>query len=164
MRICSACGKGLEDQARFCSQCGAVQAYQPSTGHSPTHFGNPLESPRRRLWPLGVAVIVFLTGLFIAALFYFLSNSEPAKMTVKVVRESPVIRQALGEIQDVGWANGGISTRSGGSGTANFSVSVKGSLAKGKFYAYFVKRHDVWAYDSGRLRLDNGRSINVPLP
>ena len=125
---------------------------------------NRADTRVRSLWPLWLAFILIATGLFIGAIFFFLGKSEPATMTVKIVRESPVIHRAVGEIQDVGWANGGITTRSGGSGTANFTVSVKGSQGKGKFYAYFQKRHDIWQYESGRLRLNDGRSIDVPPP
>ncbi|HEX5034560.1 MAG TPA: cytochrome c oxidase assembly factor Coa1 family protein, partial [bacterium] len=146
MKLCPACGQGLNPQDRFCSRCGAVQLAQPGAGQFPIHTPDFLdrvqrqgENVSRRLWPLWAAFVLFATGVFIAGLFYFLSNSEPAKMTVQIAKTSPAVRQALGEIQDVGWANGGISTRSGGSGTANFTVSVKGSMAKGKFYAYFVK-------------------------
>lgn len=174
MRVCQGCGKGLEDQARFCSQCGAVQVFQNSGGHFPAQSGNPLERAIdfanrtedrvRRLWPLWLALSLLATALFIGGLLYFLGQSEPAKMTSEVLRRSPVVRQAIGEIQAIGWANGGITTRSGGSGTANFTVSVKGSLAEGKFYAYFQKRHDLWQFESGRLRLDDGRSISIPPP
>lgn len=174
MRICSACGKGLEAQARFCSQCGAVQVSPNPSGHFPAQSSNPMEQAidfanragnrARRLWPLWVALSLLATGLFVGGLLYFLGQSEPAKRTVEILHRSPVVRQALGDIQDVGWPSGGITTRSGGSGTANFTVSVKGSLAKGKFYAYFQKRHDLWRYESGRLRLDDGRSIGVPPP
>lgn len=174
MKLCSACGQGLNPQDRFCSRCGSVQAAHPGAGQFPAHSTNPLdramdyanraESFGRRLWPLWLALSLIATGIFIAGLFYFLSQSEPAKMTAQVLRRSPVVRQAIGEIQDIGWANGGISTRSGGSGTANFTVSVKGTHGKGKFYSYFQKRHDVWQYESGRLRLDDGRSVNVPPP
>ena len=173
MRHCQACGQSLNLQDRFCSRCGSVQVAQPVSGHSSTQsnpidraidFADRAESFGRRLWPLWLALSLMATGVFIAGLLYFLSQSEPAKMTEQVLRSSPVVRQAIGEIQDVGWANGGMSTRSGGSGTANFTVSVKGSQGKGKFYSYFRKRHDIWAYESGRLRLDDGRSINVPPP
>ena len=164
MKLCSSCGQGIEDQARFCSHCGHFQAHSGNLLERALDIPERVDSWSRRLWPLWLSLILLGTAAFIGAIFFFLGKSEPARMSLKVLRESPAVRQAVGDIQDLGWPSGGMSTRSGGTGTANFTVSVKGSLAKGKFYAYFIKRHDVWHYESGRLRLDDGRSIDIPSP
>ncbi|HKX13265.1 MAG TPA: hypothetical protein VJP40_08945, partial [bacterium] len=76
MKLCLACGQGLNPQDRFCSRCGSVQAAQPSAGQFSSHSNNPLdlaadyanraESFGRRLWPLWLALSLLATGIFIA--------------------------------------------------------------------------------------------------
>ncbi|HEX5034289.1 MAG TPA: cytochrome c oxidase assembly factor Coa1 family protein [bacterium] len=96
--------------------------------------------------------------------FYQLKDSEPAKMAVTILRQSPVAQHQLGELQDTGWPIGNFSTDGGGSGKAAFSMSVKGSKAKGKYYASLYRQHGIWHYQSGRLEMADGRSLEIPGP
>ena len=117
---------------------------------------------------LAAVAFFLLLGLTIGGIlffvFYQLKESEPAQMAVTVLRQSPVAQQNLGELQDTGWPIGNFSTDGGGSGKAAFSMSVQGSKAKGKYYASLYRQHGIWHYQSGRLEMADGRSLEIPGP
>lgn len=116
------------------------------------------------------AVVAFflLICLTIGGIVFFvfsqLKDSEAAKMAVAVLQQSPVARENLGEIRDTGWPIGNFSTDGGGSGKASFSMSVKGSKAKGKYYASLDRQHGIWHFQSGRLEMADGRSLDIAGP
>ena len=118
----------------------------------------------KKYWPIVLVASLLGTALLVVAIFYFLSQSEPAKMAVHVLRGSPIAHEVLGDIEKTGWPSGSVKTSGGGVGSANFQVSVRGSLAEGTFYASLYKRNGAWVYDSGSLRLSDGRSFPIPPP
>lgn len=171
MPHCPRCGQNLDPQAQFCSRCGQrLTQPAPETG-LPAGIEKVInvldfdtDSFFRRHWVAFTAMILIATGAFIFGVFYFVGKSEPAELTLEVLRSSPAAREALGEIRDVGWPSGGMRTSGGGVGSANFEVSVEGSKAKGVFYASLYKRLGKWRFESGTLLLDNGRNVAVPPP
>jgi len=118
----------------------------------------------KKYGPIILILSLPATALLVFAIFYFLGQSEPAKVAVQVLRTSPIAHEVLGDIQKTGRPSGGIKTSSGGVGSANFEVSVEGSLAAGTFYASLYKRNGAWIYDSGALRLSDGRNFPIPPP
>jgi len=118
----------------------------------------------KKYWPIVLVASFLGTALLVVAIFYFSSQSEPAKMAVQVLRDSPVAHEVLGNIEKTGWPSGGVKTSSGGVGSANFQISVSGNLAAGTFYASLYKRNGAWVYDSGSLRLSDGRSFPIAAP
>ncbi|MCE9623953.1 MAG: cytochrome c oxidase assembly factor 1 family protein [Deltaproteobacteria bacterium] len=108
-----------------------------------------------------MTLLLLAVGCIVGFIFYKIKDSEAGRLTVRSVQESPAAREALGEIQDTGWPMGSISVEGGGSGKATMSVSVKGSKAKGKYFATLQSVNGQWAVTSGRLQIDNGPSIDL---
>ncbi|MFO1462967.1 MAG: cytochrome c oxidase assembly factor Coa1 family protein [bacterium] len=103
-------------------------------------------------------IVIGILGI-VGFVLYQIKDSEAGRLAASSVRQSPTARQALGEIRDTGWPLGSISVEGGGSGTASFSMSVKGSKGRGKYYATLVRENGQWRVVSGRLELEDGRSI-----
>ena len=170
MPACPYCGQNLDAQALFCSRCGQKQVAATVGSGLLNNVEKVIDvfdmegNFWTRHWKALAALIVVATGAFIFGLIFLLGKSEPAKMTLEVLRTSPVVREAVGEIRDTGWPSGGMKTASGGVGTANFEVSVEGTKAEGRFFASFYKRLGKWRYESGSLLLDNGKNYAVPPP
>jgi hypothetical protein len=113
---------------------------------------------------IGIGFVMALLG--VAALtyviFYKISKSQPALMSVAVVQNSPEVREAVGEIKKIGWPIGSISVEGGGSGEASFSFKVKGSKGEGKAYTSLKRVNGQWHLESGRFQVKNGPSFNLP--
>jgi cytochrome oxidase complex assembly protein 1 len=155
---CASCGQPLPSSSLLCPQCGRAQN---PTGSSSTGC--------RTSWVkwliLGFAAfflfIFMLAGGILGLVFYKMKDSEPARMAVQSLRQSPTAQEALGEIHKTGWPIGSLSTEGGGSGSASFSMSVEGSKAKGKYYASLTRVNGQWRFLSGRLQLADGRSVEI---
>src|SRR5262249_54574128 len=165
MPFCSSCGQALDPQARYCPSCGQAQA---SPASAPSVGGVTPAASSRGCWKPLFAMIfgLFVLGLvFFAAMFGLvflkLKNSEPARMAVQSLRQNPAAAQALGEIQRTGWPIGSFSVEGGGSGQASFSISVRGTKARGKYYATLLRENNVWRLQSSRLQLADGTSLEL---
>lgn len=136
-----------------------------SSSGTPLEAGVPSQDSGRSLKPwifLGCGCLT-LFALLIAGIvgfvFYQIKDSEAGRLTERTLRESPAAREALGEIRDTGWPIGSVSVEGGGSGKASLSMSVEGGKAEGKFYATLIRQDGRWQVVSGRLELEDGRSI-----
>ena len=111
---------------------------------------------------IGIGFVLALMGVaaLVYVLFYQIKESEPAKMSVAVVKSSPEVQGAVGEIQKTGWPLGSISVEGGGSGQASFSFKVVGSKAEGKAYTSLKRINGQWQLESGRFQVKDGPSIN----
>ena len=105
-------------------------------------------------------LMVIVAGI-VGFIFYQIKDSEAGRLTARSVQESPVAREALGEIQHTGWPIGSVSVEGGGSGQASFTMSVKGTKAKGKYFATLQRVNGQWSVTSGRLQIDHGPSIDL---
>ncbi len=106
-------------------------------------------------------MIVALVLGIIGFVFYLIKNSEANQIAQEVLRKDPAVYEAIGEVQDIGWPIGSVSTSGGGTGQASFSMSVEGSKGKGKYFATLAKVNGIWRMTSGRMQLPDGRSIPV---
>jgi len=182
--ICNNCGNVIESFNRFCPKCGApapaqYQPPSPSPGSSPytspqtPMMGGPMGPPPRKSSCgkilLIVAIVLVLLGLGIAAAIYYgykyaektLKSSEAYTVAVTALKESPEVRDKLGEITDTGFPIGAFSQNSDGSGDAAFSMSVQGSKGTGQYSVALKRRNRVWKVDGGTVRLSNGDIIQV---
>jgi len=163
--LCPQCGRQNDTFARFCSQCGCSLAL-PSL--SPSYsMGSTIPSGRSVGVKVGciVATVLALILLGVAALLFFIfsgiKNSEANRLAVEALRQNVVAQQTLGEIQKVGWPLGNISVKGGGWGQASFSMSVKGTKARGKYYATLYRENGIWRITSSRLQIESGPSFDL---
>lgn len=182
--ICNNCGNVIESFNRFCPKCGApapaqYQAPSPSPGSSPytsphtPMMGGPMGPPPRKSSCgkiiLIVAIILVLLGIGIAAAVYYgyryaektLKSSEAYTVAVTSLKESPEVRDKLGEITDTGFPVGSFSQNSDGSGDAAFTMSVQGSKGTGQYGVALKRTNGVWKLENGNVRLSNGDIIQV---
>jgi TonB family protein len=116
-----------------------------------------------------VAIILVLLGLAVAGAIYYgyryaekaLKSSEAYTVAVATLKESPEVREKLGEISDTGFPLGAFSQNSDGSGNAAFHMSVQGSKGTGQYGVELRRRKGVWKVESGNVRLTNGDIIQV---
>ena len=166
---CPYCGKALDNQAQFCSQCGklldpvSLQANQPM--FSPVYRPHSVSFGGKKTvgFIFTLIVLIFLAiGGLVFGIFYGIANSDSAKLSVRFLKASPEAAEALGTIEKVGWPLGSIKISGGGSGFASFSFSVTGSKASGKFYSSLSRINGLWRISSARLQLQDGRSVELP--
>jgi TonB family protein len=116
-----------------------------------------------------VAIILVLLGLAIAGAIYYgyraaeraLKSSEAYTVAVATLKESPEVREKLGEITDTGFPLGAFTQNSDGSGNAAFHMSVQGSKGTGQYGVELRRKKGVWKVESGNVRLPNGDIIQV---
>lgn len=182
--ICNNCGNVIESFNRFCPKCGAPAPaqYQPpspspaSSPYTPPQtpiMGGPMGPPPRKSSCgkiiLIVAMILVLLGIGIATALYFgyryaektLKSSEAYTVAVAALKESPEVKDKLGEITDTGFPLGAFSQNADGSGDAAFSMSVQGSKETGRYSVALKRRNSVWRLEEGTVSLSNGDIIQV---
>jgi hypothetical protein len=112
---------------------------------------------------LGIGFILLVMGVAALAyvIFYKISHSQPAKMSVALVQNNPEVQGAVGEIKKTGWPIGSVSVEGGGSGEASFSFKVKGNKGEGKAYTTLKRVNGQWYIESGRFQIKDGTSLNL---
>jgi hypothetical protein len=112
---------------------------------------------------IGIGFVLAMMGVasLVYVIFYRISQSQPAQMSVAAVKSSPEVQGAVGEIQKTHWPLGSISVEGGGSGQASFSFKVKGNKGEGKAYTTLKKINGQWQLESGRFQVNNGPSIDL---
>lgn len=181
--ICSSCGSTIESFNRFCPKCGApVQSQTPPPGgpgsytpppQQPMYSGPVAPPPPRKsscgkiILILGIILILLLGGIAAAVYFGYgfvekkLKSSEPYTLAIAALKENPEVRDKMGEIQETGFPIGAYSEDASGSGKAAFTMSVKGSLAKGQYQVSLERSNSKWRIENGFVRLENGEMIYV---
>lgn len=170
MVLCSYCQKNIGTQSRFCPHCGQPQPQNqtPNLTAAPNVAqASPPSSSRSwvkilvALFVLGFLFVLLIAGGIFAVVVYQLKQSNANKMAVTALQQSPQAQEKLGNIEDIGWPLGSFSSEAGGSGHATFSMSVKGTRGKGKYYASLVKENGQWYLRSARLQMEDGTSVSI---
>lgn len=163
--FCPGCGKPIQSSASFCQSCGAPI---PSFNDAPAAVPKPpgaKKSSAAKFVVIGCVVLIVLAAGVAAAIFfgikYAFKSSEAAKAAVLALKQSNNARAALGDITDIGTPMGSISSEAGGSGSASLSASVTGTKASGRYYATLIRKNGQWFLASGRIQLEDGRSVNL---
>src|SRR5215471_15305405 len=114
----------------------------------------------------GCGTLVLLAAGVAVAVYYgfkFALNSSPAYRTaVAALTESSAAAERLGKIEKIGVPGGSVASQSTGTGAATLSMLVTGSKTTGTYYATLYRKNGEWYFESGRLELADGRSINIP--
>lgn len=180
--ICNSCGNTIESFNRFCPKCGApAQAPTPPPPgpvpytpppQQPMYSGPGVPPPRKSscgkiILILGIILIVLLAGIGAAIYFGYgalerkLKSSEPYIMAIAALKENSEVREKMGEIQETGFPLGAYSEDSSGSGKAAFTMSVKGTLAKGQYQVSLDRSDSKWRIENGYVKLENGEMIYI---
>ena len=182
--ICNSCGNPVDAIHKFCPKCGAPMQFQsppPAAGPPPysppqspiTPMVSPVAQPVKKSGCgkiiLIVAVILVLLGGGVAGAIYFgfryaektLKSSEAYTVALNALKESPEVKEELGDIEETGFPIGAYSQDAGGSGKAAFVMSVKGSKGSGQYQVELTRSNSVWHLDTGIVRTAGGTTIRV---
>src|SRR6185369_6362325 len=66
-------------------------------------------------------------------------------------------------IVDTSFPSSSSVNESNGSGTASYTMAVKGSKASGTYDSTLQKKNGHWVVTSGKVKLDNGGSVDLEL-
>ena len=183
---CGNCGKQLPGDVKFCPGCGTPAApanfSAPAGGQPATSFG---DAPRPPLSGIGTAQagkksgcgkillillgvgVVILVGLGIAGYFGFryaedkLKSSEAYTLALRTLKENPEVAEKMGEVGETGFPLGAFNESADGTGSAGFTMSVKGSKASGQYEVGMTRRGGQWQMRTGRVTLAGGDVIDV---
>lgn len=90
-----------------------------------------------------------------------LKKSEPYKMSVKLIEESPQAKALIGDIEKFGWFPMGSIKTSGDSGTADLSTIVFGTKQKAKLITKAVKNMGEWNITNAILKAKDGTTLDL---
>jgi hypothetical protein len=113
------------------------------------------------LIPFIVGILVFIAALF-ALLFGMFRGSDAFKNAVARAQSNQAIIHELGEPITVGWLVTGSININGPSGSADFSVPLRGSTGRGTLYVSATKRAGLWEYSILEVAIE-GRPDRVKL-
>ncbi|HEX7175391.1 MAG TPA: TonB family protein [Pyrinomonadaceae bacterium] len=186
---CMNCGGSLTAGVKFCPRCGTPtpqpdpygqqQQYVPPGGQMYSTFDTGAQQqqqyaqPRRKsragkflLIFLGV-ILVLGAGAMAAAYFGYryiegtFKNSEPYLLAVQELRRNPVAAEHFGEINDTGFPLGNFNESVGGTGHAEFSMSVEGEKGSGNYMVTMSRTDGVWSVKNSVIRTPEGKLLNL---
>lgn len=130
----------------------------------------PQQSWWSRNWkwvlPSGCLGLLLSCGCFTALIFGFtwqaLRGTGVFVEAVAQARQSPEVRQALGEPIEAGlMLQGSIQTHNNDQGSANFSVPLKGSRAEGTLFVEAYKHGEEWKYTTLKVEVPGHPTIDL---
>jgi TonB family protein len=181
------CGGPLTAGVKFCPRCGTPapqpdpfrqQQYTPPGGQMYSSFDPSAQQqqrgapPRRKSRAGKILLIVFgvilvlAAGAMAAAYFGYryiegtLKNSEPYLLAVEDLKNSPVAAEHFGEIRDTGFPLGNFN-EGGGSGHAEFTMSVDGEKGAGNYMVTMSKTDGVWSIRNSVIKTPDGKLVNL---
>jgi hypothetical protein len=117
--------------------------------------------------PLGLIVGIVVSVVMAAGMAsYFLTSnslkdSAANQKAVQHLKESPVAREALGEIKEIKTLEEKFSGGIGVSARASFTLGVEGSKADGKYWVDLERLEGTWKVLSSHLQIKEGPSIDL---
>lgn len=129
--------------------------------------------PRKSWWgrnwpwavPVGCLGLLLSCGCFGALIFGFafqsLRGSTVFTEAVDQARESPEVREVLGEPIEAGWQMQGSIQTSNDRGTARFSVPLKGPKAEGTLFVEGTKSSGQWTYSKLQVQVPDHPPLNL---
>jgi hypothetical protein len=142
----------------------------PSAGYRAPQYPYPIQPPKSsKGLIIGIVVAIFaVCVLFIAGVFavvFGAMHSSDAYQTGIRAMHDPRVQQQLGTPVRAGWFVSGSIHTSGGSGSADLSIPVKGSAQSGTIYVVGKKSAGEWTYEKLVLEVDGeGQRIDLLEP
>jgi hypothetical protein len=112
------------------------------------------------MWIIFTAVgaIVVLVMLFVGAIFFAVSGSLktsiPYQHAVEVATHDPRVLARLGAPVKPGWMLADSINTSGGSGSADLTIGLEGTVHKGQLYVAAKKAEGEWSYETLAVRVE----------
>lgn len=180
---CQNCGHELAPTLKYCPKCGtpASMPYSPPVSQVQTSWdrnaGSAAVMPQKRksnvgkvLLILGVIFIGLLAGVGFAIYYGYkyaertLKSSEAYLLAEATLKESPEVKERLGEIKSMGFPIGSFQETPDGAGHATFTIAVEGEKASGRYIVILQRSKKVWRVSRAVLNLSGGETINVVEP
>lgn len=132
----------------------------------------PPESWMHRHWKglvATAATLAVLAGLAIvvgvvALVMWSIRQSDVLRIAMDQARKNPAVVEQLGTPINPGWLISGSMHIEEDSGTANFTVPIRGPRDKAKLYLDARKRMGEWTFNSLTVRTEAGREIQLVQP
>lgn len=176
--ICPNCGNEVADFMKFCQRCGAqmmtTPSYappaQPSWSPAPqVSYAQPQQKSGvgKVLLIIGVLLVLLVVGVGAAIFFGVRSylrttkSSEAYALAESTLRESPIAKERLGEIKNIGIPLGTHKEESDGSGYAVFTMGVEGEKTGGQYVATLTRIRSVWQVQRAVIKLTSGEEVNI---
>lgn len=175
--ICPNCGNEVADFMKFCQRCGAQMATtsyappaQPSWSPAPqVSYAQPQEKSGvgKALLIIGALLVLLVVGvgaaIFFGARSYLrtMKSSEAYALAESTLKESPIVKERLGEIKNIGMPFGTNKEEPDGSGYAVFTMGVEGEKTGGQYVASLTRRRSVWHVQRASIKLTSGEVVNI---
>jgi hypothetical protein len=168
--ICRHCSVLIPAGSNFCPRCGRPMEASAPVFVTAENAGSAPAAPRKRgirkliLLLVLVPVVLMTTcvGAIFGGLFYAMRNNEPYQHALRLARENPQLREALGEPIEAGWlVSGSISTDTTG-GSAKLSIPISGPKGSARIYVDATQRAGKWEYEQLQVGVA-GQDLNVDL-
>ncbi|MGH8004881.1 MAG: cytochrome c oxidase assembly factor Coa1 family protein [Limisphaerales bacterium] len=116
---------------------------------------------RKKLFIISIIVVLILIISYVTS-YWFLSTSEPYKLAQKLIYESPLVKNQIGQITDLSLAFWGFKFRyTGLSGSAEFKIIVVGEKNKGVVFFTLERDTGEWRVISAKLKSEKGEFITI---
>ena len=116
--------------------------------------------------PLGCLTLLFLVGIFVAALMTVITtsfrSSDVYKQAMAQAAANEQVRAQIGEPIKADWLISGELKVSGDTGSANLSIPISGSRGRGTIRAVASKRGGVWRFSFLQVVVE-GRASRIDL-
>lgn len=118
---------------------GSEWAWKNRTWDDEAHFKRV-----QRNWARAVLIIFLLFALLIGSVFAMLKSNQAYQDSLSMIRENREVILLMGEPIEDSWMMQGNVSVSGGSGSAQFVISVSGPKCSGKVYSRAEKVAGEW--------------------
>jgi len=178
---CQNCGNELAPSLKFCPKCGtpaSAQGYAPPVNQMQSSWVQdpqfaPTPQPKRKsrvgkvLLIIGIVLVLIAAGVGFAIYYGYryleqtLKSSEAYVLAESTLKESPAVKEKLGEIKSTGFPLGSFEEKGNGTGRADFHMSVEGEKASGRYYVVMHRAQSKWSIDHAYVDVKGGEIVTV---
>jgi TonB family protein len=161
---------GAQQQQQYTPPGGQMySSFDPGAQQQQQQYAQPRRKSRAGRILLIVFGVILVLGAGAMAAAYFgyrylegaLKKSEPYVMAVDDLKRSPVAAQHFGEIKETGFPLGNFNESAGGSGHAEFSMSVEGEKGSGRYTVTMSRTGGVWRITNSFVNTPDGKLVSL---